>query len=806
MKANLLRLVITISLASQISACADNQVDTDEANLPEGVNILRDEFGTPHIYADTTYELFYGYGYSVAQDRLFQMEMAKRSTQGSVSEVLGGDYLDFDINARTLYSPASIKAQLAALSQKDRDIFTGYAAGMNAWIKEINKQPQSLLPKQFIDLGFDPSQWNAYDVVMIFVGTMANRFGDFNTELDNAKISKDLIARFGIEKGMAIFDDLNPRYTAGTTTTISENDWTAPATASQQYSQFAAQLPTDISIQGQSSPAISGFSNVWVIGKNKTKDANAVLVNGPQFGWFDPAYTYSVGLHGAGFDLVGNTPFAYPVILFGHNANIGWGSTWGAGDIVDLYTLKLDETDPTRYEYKGELRKLESRNETIKIKNESNHEYEILRSVHGPVIAYDKENLVAISKKRTWDGKEIASLLAWAYQATASNYDEWITYADDYSLNVNWYYADKTGNIGYAFTGHYPKRQNGHDNRLPANGDGSMDWLGMQDFTHNPSALNPEADFIANWNNKPAHGVLNPDMHWYSWSSADRGDFLIDALNAQERFTPQQAWDLIEKSSYGDVVAKFLLPLVNDAVAAEPNDDLKSLNQWLQDWDGQATDNNNDGVYDQPQYLFLQTFAKNLIHEVLSDELADNFMFFQSTGYPTKDNPTSGGINLSSGLKASYEALVGKTKVDLLNGLSTNAVVAKVAADTYAQLSKENGQDMKQWKLALYPRVFKNENFMSIPQNNQFDSPSTPMEQNRGTENNMFVFYDDRVEGFEVAPPGQSGFIAPDGTPSAHMLDQMDLYENFGKKRMWFYKEDVIKQAKSNITLTIINE
>jgi len=66
---------------------------------------------------------FTAMAYSVAQDRLFQMEMAKRSTQGSVSEVLGGDYLDFDINARTLYSPASIKAQLAALSQKDRDIF-----------------------------------------------------------------------------------------------------------------------------------------------------------------------------------------------------------------------------------------------------------------------------------------------------------------------------------------------------------------------------------------------------------------------------------------------------------------------------------------------------------------------------------------------------------------------------------------------------------------------------------------------------------------------------------------------------------
>lgn len=796
------KIFYILLLTILMSACADKTENVDSKEVD--VKIVRDEYGTPHIYADNTYDLFYGYGYSVAQDRLFQMEMAKRSTQGSVAEVLGAEYLEFDINARRLYSPSSIKAQLEKLSPKDQEIFTGYAAGMNAWITEINQQPNTLMPKQFNDFEFTPSQWDAFDVVMIFVGTMANRFGDFNSELDNTKIIKDLIARFGAEKGKAIFDDLNPRFTSGTSTSISENDWIAPEHSIKEYQQYASQLPDFILEQGLSSKPISGFSNCYVIGKEKTKDANALLVNGPQFGWFDPAYTYSVGLHGAGFDLVGNTPFAYPVILFGHNADIGWGATWGAGDMVDMYTLELNPSDPRAYLYNGQFQALESRIESIKVKNGPTHEHEVFRSVHGQVVAYDQENLVAVSKKRAWDGNEVKSLLAWLYQATASDYDEWISYADDHSLSINWYYADRAGNIGYSFTGHYPQRQANHDNRLPANGDGSMDWLGIQDFSHNPSAMNPEANFIANWNNKPAHGVLNPDLFWYSWSSADRVDYLQDALASKENFTPQEAWDLIQQSSYGDLVAKFMLPLINEAAQKSKTLELDKINTWLQAWDRHATDKNKDGYYDQPQYLFMQIFAKNLIHQVLNDDLGDSFAFFKGTGYPSIDKPTNSGMNLSSGLKATYEALLGKTKVDLLNGESSNSIVKQVIEKTYAQLTKEYGLDFNQWQLALYPRPFNYKNFMGIPQNNEIITATLPIEQNRGTENNMTVFHTDRIEGFEVAPPGQSGFIAPDGTPSPHMYDQLDMYQNFGKKRMWFYKEDVLRQAQSVTILEVV--
>lgn len=124
---------------------ADTPVVTDRH-----VVIERDEYGVPQIYARSVYGLFYGYGYAVAQDRLFQMEMAKRSTQGRVAEVLGEAFVGFDKATRSNYWPASIERQIAALPQSDREILDGYAAGMNAWITKV-RNASELLPKQFKD-------------------------------------------------------------------------------------------------------------------------------------------------------------------------------------------------------------------------------------------------------------------------------------------------------------------------------------------------------------------------------------------------------------------------------------------------------------------------------------------------------------------------------------------------------------------------------------------------------------------------------------------------------------------------------
>ena len=445
--------LVTIALLTVISSAC---VTTDTPLAENQVRVIRDNYGVPHIYASTVYGLYFGYGYSIAQDRLFQMEMARRSTQGTVAAVLGADFLDYDKNTRRHFEPASIRRQLDELAQKDRDVFEGYAAGINTWLSEMRENPDSLLPKQFADFGFDPADWTGYDVAMIFIGTMNNRFGDFNTELDNVTIYRTLTEIHGAD-GLKVFNLLNPRFTDDAPTTIPRNDWSTPA-----YDSLS-DIDADSVALNFTTPATelittTGFSNCYVLGRDKVVGASSILINGPQFGWFNPSYVYSVGMHGAGIDVIGNTPFGYPMIMFGHNQTISWGSTWGASDIVDMYGERLNPDDHSQYRYKGEFINFAERIESINVKHGETVEYKVLRSVHGPIVEFDYEQGVVFAKKRAWDGRELENLLSWLYATWAENYDEWQAEAQKSSINVNMYFADVDGNIGYFHGGHFPER------------------------------------------------------------------------------------------------------------------------------------------------------------------------------------------------------------------------------------------------------------------------------------------------------------------------------------------------------------
>jgi penicillin amidase len=791
-----MKRIITIISLLVLAACATNTVVN-----PDQVRIVRDEYGTPHIYADDTFGLYYGYGYSIAQDRLFQMEMSRRSTQGTVAEVLGREYLEYDKNTRALFDPASIQRQLNELRQKDLDVFEGYAAGVNSWLNEIYKSPETLMPKQFIDLDFSPADWTAYDVAMIFIGTMNNRYGDYNTELENAAILAALEKQHGREAALDLFDLLNPRFTDNAPTTIPRADWSRRAPDSLA-SAGMSEVPGLELENVFAAPVTSGFSNCYVIGREKLVDGGSILINGPQFGWFSPSYVYSVGMHGPGIDVVGNTPFGYPMVMFGHNKTISWGSTWGASDIVDVFAEQLNPANSEQYLYDGDYVDLEHRVERIKVRNGEDVDHEVYRSVHGPIIRMDHDARVAYAKHRAWDGGELATLLAWLYATWAPDWAQWKVEAEKSAINVNMYFADVDGNIGYFHGGQFPQRAAGHDNRFPVKGDGTMDWQGRQSVqVANPHVLNPVSDFLANWNNKPGHGVMNPDFYFYSWSAADRVEFLQQELSGKDKFTSDEAWALIQSSSYADIYAPYFLPLIEVAASASDNARLREANDILQAWNRSSRDGDADGFYDEAATAIFRTFIGALNERVLSDDLGAAYPYFAASGYPTADVPTGAGTNIPAGLKAIVEALEGRAKIDILNGESANDVVEAALRDAVRQLTEEKGQALAALRLPVAKRPFSTRNFLGIPQASEDELMVAPVEQNRGTENNMIVMHRDAIVAWEVAPPGQNAFISPDGTKGAHYDDQFEMYYRFDRKRVWFYADDVEASKQSEVTL-----
>jgi penicillin amidase len=766
------------------------------------VVIKRDEYGVPHVYADTVYGLFYGYGYAVAQDRLFMMEMARYAGQGRVSEVLGPSYVDFDKKIRSLYKPASIKNQLAALSKKDRDVFRGYAAGINAWLRTLRKNPDRYMPKAFTAAGFPPKNWTDFDVAMVFVGSMVNRFGDFNTEPANQRIYDTLVAEHGEQKGRALFNQLNPVSVKGAPTTIPEGEWTPPKKASrrEEPTPALASLPAG----GQDIAARFAFSNVVIAGRQKAEGAASILMNGPQFGWYVPSYVYSIGLHGAGFNVVGNTPFGYPVILFGHNGRITWGSTWGAGDLIDVYRERLHPADPEQYFFNGVYLPMDKRTETIRVKNGDDVPFEVYRTIHGPVIHIDRNSGFAYAKKRAWEGFELETLLGWMHSTRAQNHREWSAQAARSALNINMYYADADGNIAYAFTGKYPKRKPGHDNRLPASGEGDMEWEGFLPFSANPQVVNPETGYLANWNNRPAYGVPNPDMFWYSWSKADRVVFLQETLEKQETFTAGEIWEIIRASAFVDPNARYFIPILRKAVEGVQDNTLNEAVSRLEQWNYQSRDEDGDGRYDETATAVFRTFLPHMLKLTLADDLGDVFRYFASDGYPTPKNPLRSSINIQIGVKCIIEAVLAPDAqaYDIFNGEKPEITARRALAAAVSALEETYGPNLDEWKLPVAPVLFSHKNFLGIPQAQESEEMLLPLGMNRGTENNMTVFTaDGGVVSYEVTPPGQSAFIAKDGTKSPHFDDQLEMYKNFDKKRVWFTPEEVDAHTQETVTL-----
>lgn len=771
------------------------------------VEIIRDEWGVPHVYADEVYGLYAGYGYAVAQDRLFQMEMSRRSVLGTVAEVLGPEHLAYDLRTRADFDHDDIRAQIEALAPQERDVLRGYAAGYNKRLAEVLADRDNLMPRQFIDFGIEPSSWTEFDVAMIYVGTMAGRFSHYSGELANAKVLAQLEKTHGPEKAAELFDQMfwleDPKAPTTVPSEAGESGAGETDAGDQAVRSGALQdgtLKTGVGsfahLLGQDLPSDDErprASNIWIVGPEKTTDGSTILLNGPQFGDFNPAYVYSIGLHGAGFDLTGSTPFAVPNVLFGTNGQIAWGATAGPLDVNDYVRLELDPENPARYKRNGEWQQMASRAETFKVKGQPDINTVVYESDYGVVSRIDPVSNSAYAFQRSWKGKEIQTLMAWVNSTKAQNHEEWMAQAGQVATTINWYYADKNGNIGYVSPGYLPLRASGHDQRVPAMGDGTQDWTGIRDFAEVPKAYNPEQGWIANWNNRSARGEV-ANFEATPWGASDRVDEINVRLAAKDKLTPQEVWDLNREVSFLDINARALLPFLLEAAEGLPADDPRSaLIAELADWDGQMI-RSQDGRASSPAVAIFRSWVDVMVQDVLMD---DQPAIDPKVNYSRISRPVQVLRNAILG----DEAGVPQT-YDFFNGADKAEVMLAALSTTAAALTAEYGPDISEWRQELPRHEFRTSNYLGIPQAGEDEALAVGTSMNRGTQNNMVTFKDGAVSFCAVAPPGQSGFISPSGEKSPHYEDQMALYENFECRPQALLEADVRKTAKDTLILT----
>jgi penicillin G amidase len=208
----------------------------------------------------------------------------------------------------------------------------------------------------------------------------------------------------------------------------------------------------------------------------KISTGNTLLYGGPQMGYSIPEIVLELGLHPGSVQVQGITfPGAGPYVLIGHGPKHAWTVTSGLSDAVDTYAEKLNPQHLELYQYKGDWIPLEKRTETIEVKSTRRHppqsvEFDIIRTIHGPVVEWDDEKSLAYSIKRSFWKKEAHITIAFHALNRSDRLQEISRAIKDIPVSFNLVYANSAGDIAYLHLGKHPIRPVGIEDRLPVPG------------------------------------------------------------------------------------------------------------------------------------------------------------------------------------------------------------------------------------------------------------------------------------------------------------------------------------------------
>ena len=785
--ASLLRVVLVISLLTLLLlSTAPEEAQADASTWEwlqvdgEGAEIVRDAYGIPHIYAPNQDALFYAYGYAVAQDRLWQLDVYRRTARGTLAEVMGPQALPSDRHARTYgYTEAEYAALFAGLPVEIQDIILAYRDGVNAYMARVRADPDRLLPWEYWQLGYVPEPWEAVDTLA--VGRfMANRFGaSGGRELQLQAVLQYLVGAYGEAAGEAMFEDL-----------YWLNDPDAPASAPEAHLTTAsipraplalpdvAQVASRVARLDEAARAVWDAYGVpltlgsyaWAVAPSRSADGHAWLYGGPQMGFETPDVVHEVQLTGGdGLNVLGVGFAGVPLPMIGHNEWLAWTMTSGMGDNGDVYVEELHPADPEQYWSEGAWQVMITRTETIEVAGRTTPVIEVVRrTVHGPVIALDEANDLAYSLRQAqWmqEQRIFAGLLA---MLRARDLSEFRVGVESFWVSNHIIYADRAGHIAYWQAGAIPIRPDGrHVGRLPWRGDGSEEWDGA--WRALPHVVDPPEGYVANWNNKASTDFENGDGA--RLGKQDRVLEILDLLAGDDSVTRDDmramAVRIASVKLFGNET-RYLRDDLLAAIAAEASDDLRlqeAANR-LAAWDGHAVADAVADTHFLPEEQIWSTWLTNAQLAVFGDELGS---YWEETDLNTLLHALDGA---ASGVPPArdYVDQVHTAPIEGADEILVQALDATLDALTV----RYGTSDMAAW-LAPRPMLdFVHPLGLALGR--------APL-SNRASYAQVIAL-SAPIVAENIVPLGQSAFVARDGTPGPHFGDQLALYREFHYKPM----------------------
>lgn len=762
--------------------------------LTNKVEVIFDTWGIPHVTAQNQEDMFRAFGYVHAQDRLFQMEIMKRLSQGRLAEVLGEKLVKVDRLFRSLRIHHFSRQWLKELIKRtDPRVFRhtrAYLDGVNQFVK------QGPTPVEFEILGITKEDFTVEDVLSI-TGYVSYSFAMAFRE-------DPLVHQIATELGEDYFKDLGVHWQAGST----------QIPVQLESKVLSALVETIKSLDENYVPAgLFQGSNSWVLGPSKTKNGSAIFVNDPHIGYSQPSVWYEAHLTAPGYELYGHHMALIPFGFLGFNKHMAWGVTMFENDDMDFYREKVNPDNPDQYWVMDHWEDFETRKEIIKVKGADDIILTLRSSRHGPVITdafsgFDDidDPLIDIKEPLAmwWAFHDLENdgFVAFDELARSKNVREAQEAAAMlHAPGLNIMYANSNGDIAWWAAAKLPIRPGHVNSKMILDGaSGKDDILGFYDFSANPQSVNPAGGMIYSANNQPADMGKGLVPGYYA--PRDRAARIVEKLDTGfNQWTADDMKKLLldNKSPLVEMVKGIVLPVLKTSSTAQKEELSRQAIAKLDQWDG------NHAANRIAPGLFYR-FKKILFKHIMLDELGENKFNSMQSGFLLKRTIWK--------LLPNSESIWWDNKKTLDKEETAAEIIVAAWLETIDYLREKSGSRIEDWKWSQQASLEHIHALGTIkPLNKIFNVGPFPVAAGQEIINNLtiaiekddfpvrsgpstrrIVDFAEVDQSWGINPTGQAGNIM-----DPHYDDQAAMFVKGQYRRQYFNRKDILENSEGTL-------
>lgn len=511
--------------------------DAPLAGLGAPATIERDAAGVPVIRGESRIDVARATGYAHAQDRLFQMDLLRRTGAGELAALLGAGLLDADRRIRLHQFRQVARAVIAELDPGNRALLEAYAGGVNAGMKSLRARPF-----EYLLLGQAPEPWRAEDSILVVHAMWIDLQG---LVAARDELRRDRLAAVLPEAAFRFVVEPEPAAEAALDGSRLPQ---MPIPTAAEYDLRRLDRGLFERLEGERGKRLQSAlepgghkfmvgSNNWAVAASRSRAGGALLANDMHLGLSVPNIWYRARLvvEPEGLDVTGVSLPGVPLIVAGSNRHVAWGFTNSYGDFQDVIRLEHGR-DADSYLTPAGPRRFELANETLSVAGGEPETLVVRKTIWGPVIDYEDDV----------QGHEIA--VAWtAHRPGATDMEmlrlERATDLDTAAAIIggagmpgqNVMIADERGRIGWVLSGRLPRRQGIDPSRPSAWHIEGSGWDGWIPRAESPRLLDPPGGIAWSANARVVGEAAFALIGNGDYASAARARQIRDRLAALER-------------------------------------------------------------------------------------------------------------------------------------------------------------------------------------------------------------------------------------------------------------------------------